>query len=214
VTAQPREERRVVVLVEGRSDAAVVRALLGRRPPTEVAGIEVVSMEGVTNVERHLARLETTDPTARVAGLCDRAEAAFVVRALQRRGHRVRGPADLPTHGFFVCDADLEDELIRAVGPEAVADALAELGDEGRFVTFRQQPEWRDRPLHDQLRRFAGSRSGRKEQLARALATRLDPTRLPTPLHGLVAHLLQDPPDPAGPPSAAGPTGPAGRQPA
>jgi hypothetical protein len=190
VTALPREERRVVVLVEGRSDVAVVRVLLDRRPPEELVGVEVVSMEGVTNIERHLSRLEATAPAADVTGLCDVAEAGFLVRALQRRGHAVSGPADLPRHGFFVCDVDLEDELIRAVGPQAVADALADLGDEGRFVTFRQQPEWRDRPLHDQLRRFAGSRSGRKELLAGALAARLDPTNLPTPLRGIVDRVV------------------------
>jgi hypothetical protein len=189
VTALPRDERRVVVLVEGRSDAAVVRALLDRRPADEASGVEVVSMEGVTNIERHLSRLEATAPDAAVAGLCDAAEAGFLVRALQRRGQAVADAADLPRHGFFVCDADLEDELIRAVGPDAAAGALAELGDEGRFVTFRQQPEWRDRPLHDQLRRFAGSRSGRKEQLARALAERLDGDSLPAPLHGLLDHV-------------------------
>ena len=186
MTAQPREERRVVVLVEGRSDVAVVRVLLDQRAPDEVAGVEVVSMEGVTNIERHLSRLEASAPGADVAGLCDVAEAGFLVRALQRRGHALAGPEDLPRHGFFVCEADLEDELIRAVGPQAVAAALADLGDEGRFATFRQQPEWRDRPLHDQLRRFAGSRSGRKEQLAGALARRLDPAHLPSPLEGLV----------------------------
>ena len=191
MTALPREVRRVVVLVEGRSDVAVVRALLDRRPPPDVAGVEVVSMEGVTNIERHLTRIEATTPGADVAGLCDLAEAGFLVRALQRRGHAVSGPADLPRHGFFVCDADLEDELIRAVGPRTVAQALTELGDEGRFLTFQQQPEWRDRPLHDQLRRFAGSRSGRKEQLASALARRLDDAVMPAPLTGLVEHVVR-----------------------
>jgi hypothetical protein len=191
VTAQPREGRRVVVLVEGRSDVAVVRTLLERRAADDVTGVEVVSMEGVTNIERHLSRLEATRPTTEVVGLCDVAEAGFLVRALQRRGKAVSGKTDLPRHGFFVCDADLEDELIRAVGPGAVAEALAELGDAARFLTFQQQPEWRGRSLHDQLRRFAGSRSGRKEQLAGALAARLDPAALPPPLHGLVERVLR-----------------------
>jgi hypothetical protein len=47
--------------------------------------------------------------------------------------------------GFFVCVADLEDELIRAAGPALVAEVFAAHGDLGAFRTIQRQPAWRGR---------------------------------------------------------------------
>jgi hypothetical protein len=176
----------VLVLVEGRSDAVVVEHLLAwhRLDP-----VTVEVMDGVTNVERTLTRLAAQAPGAEVCGLYDLAEERFVRRALGRRGVVATTPADLARAGFFACDADLEDELLRALGPQAVVQALAELGELPRFRTFQHQPEWRGRHLHEQLHRFAGSGSGRKERLAAALAQRLDPGCTPAPLARLMRYV-------------------------
>ena len=163
--------RHVVVLVEGASDAAVVELLADGIGP----GLEVVAMGGVTNVTHHVRRLAGRPPAPVVLGLCDAGERRFLERA------------DPPLAAVLVCDRDLEEELIRAVGPEQVLDVLAELSELDRFRTFQGQPEWRDRPLADQLRRFAGTRSGRKAVLARALAERLAPDQVPAPLAALVS---------------------------
>jgi hypothetical protein len=187
VTGTGQAPTRTVVLVEGRSDVGVVQDLLGRRAVQHE--VEVVSLEGVTNFDRTLVTLESEPHPPRVAGLCDAGEAGFLVRSLARRGRPVQSAADLPRHGFFVCDTDLEDELIRALGSDVVAEVVEEMGDGPRFAVFANQPEWRDRPVEDQLHRFAGTRSGRKEQLARALATRLDDTTTPPPLRGLLDHV-------------------------
>lgn len=182
--------RRTVVLVEGRSDVGVVQDLLTRRHRDASHVVEVVSLEGVTNFDRTLAALESGLHPPRIAGLCDAPEAGILVRSLARRGRSVQHPADLPRHGFFVCDTDLEDELIRALGSDVVTEVLEEIGDGPRFAVFTNQPEWRGRPVEDQLHRFAGSRSGRKEQLARALATRLDEATTPAPLRNLLDHVV------------------------
>lgn len=167
MTARP-----VVVLVEGRSDALVVEHLLGQH---SLAGrLDVVPMGGVTNIRHHVRRLAGGAARPVVLGLCDAGERRFLEAA------------DPPLDGVFVCDRDLEEELIRAVGPDRVLEVLDELDDLGRFRTFQGQPEWRGRPVTDQLRRFAGTRSGRKDLLARALARSLDPDRVPAPLADLV----------------------------
>ena len=62
---------------------------------------------------------------------------------------------------FEVCVADLEDELVRALGAERVEQLLEE-HDRSSLRTFRKQPQWRGRPLHDQLRRFLCSSDRRK----------------------------------------------------
>ena len=79
-----------------------------------------------------------------------RAEERFVLGALRQSGALLEAAVDLVDHGYFVCDNDLEDELIRAVGTAAVEDALDEMGHLVRFRTFQYQPEWRDRSPADQ----------------------------------------------------------------
>ncbi len=175
--------RRVVVLVEGESDAVVVRILLRRRG---IADVDVVSMGGVTNVRTHLRALAADGDEPLVLGLVDAPEERFALRALRSRGREVRTRGDLAREGFFVCDVDLEDELLRAVGPAGVERALDALGDLPRFRTFQKQPEWRDRSRHDQLHRFAGSGSGRKVRLAERLADSLTPETTPPVLRRLV----------------------------
>lgn len=165
----------VVVLVEGCSDVAALDAL---PLPAEVREqVELVAMGGITNVAAHVIRLRREQPDAVLVGVCDERERRFMERELPALAE------------IFVCERDLEDELIRAVGPEAVVGLLDELGELGRFHTFQDQPEWRGRPLHDQLRRFAGTRSGRKAVFAGRLAAELGPDALPEPLARLVDRL-------------------------
>jgi hypothetical protein len=88
--------------------------------------------------------------------------------------------------GFFVCHRDLEDELIRAAGADAVI-AIAESEGELRSLrTMQKQAEHRDRPVDAQLRRFIGTKGGRKTRYARLLVEALDLTRVPPPLDALL----------------------------
>jgi hypothetical protein len=91
--------------------------------------------------------------------------------------------------GFHVCVADLEDELIRALGSLAVEAVLAAHGDLGAFRTFQKQPAQRGRTDEERLRRFMGTRSGRKAQYAPLLVYALDLARVPRPLDGILAHI-------------------------
>ena len=122
-----------------------------------------------------------------MAGLCDGGEVRFFAGALRREGHDVDGRDELERLGFFVCDTDLEDELIRALGTDAVVDVVAREGELGLLHTFQQQPAQRERSLHDQLHRFCGTKSGRKVRLAAALAAELAPEAVPAPLLGVLA---------------------------
>lgn len=175
---------KAAVLVEGPSDAAVLE-VLARRLGLDSPEVAVVSMHGVTNTARYL-REHATRPGTTVAGLCDRGEVRFVAGALRRLGHPVEAVDDLAAHGFFVCADDLEDELIRALGTDAVVDVIEREGELGRLRTFQNQPFQRGRSLHDQLHRFAGTRSGRKVRLAAALAEQLPLDAVPAPLLGVL----------------------------
>lgn len=167
---------RVVVLVEGESDAVVVRGLTQRHG----LDVTVVAMGGITNVRQHVAQIRVDRPEAVLVGVCDERERRFMEKV------------EPPLAGIFVCDRDLEDELIRAVGPETVIGLLDGLGDLGRFRTFQDQPEWRGQPLHEQLRRFAGTRSGRKAAFAGRLAAELGDDSMPVPLARLLERLRSE----------------------
>ena len=91
--------------------------------------------------------------------------------------------------GFYVCVEDLEDELIRAIGPAQVETLIASQGDLGSFRSLQRQPEWRGRAAPAQLRRFLASGSRRKLRYARLLAGAVDSDRLPHPLDGVLAQL-------------------------
>jgi hypothetical protein len=53
---------------------------------------------------------------------------------------------------FYVCVADLEDELIRSLGAARVEQVIDAHGDLGPFRTFHKQPAQRRRTTQEQLR--------------------------------------------------------------
>ena len=68
-------------------------------------------------------------------------------------------------------------------------EVLAAEGDIRPFRTMQKQPEWRGRPVEDQLRRFLGSGARRKVRYAHFLVEALDLERVPPrPLSDLVEH--------------------------
>ena len=73
--------------------------------------------------------------------------------------------------GFYVCDPDLEAELIRALGPDAVEAVLEAQKELGSFRTFQRQPAQRERPVEKQLQRFMGH-AKRAEEPVRASTRR------------------------------------------
>jgi hypothetical protein len=97
--------------------------------------------------------------------------------------------ADLEAHGFYVCFEDLEDELVRALGTAAVLAVVEAQGELGSFRTLQKQPAQRDWPLERQLRRFIGTKAGRKSRYARLLVEALEPDRVPRPLRAVLAHV-------------------------
>ena len=184
------EERpRAVVLVEGMSDQAALAALADRRGrDLEAEGVVVVPIGGAQAVGLFLRVYGPAGLDVRLAGLCDAGEERDFQRALERAGF----PAGLTRTqmealGFYVCVADLEDELIRALGTTAVQQLVDSEGELGSFETFQKQPAQRGRPLEAQLRRFIGTRSGRKIRYGRLLVEALDPADVPRPLDLVLA---------------------------
>ena len=180
-----------VILVEGVSDQAAVEALATQRGrDLGREGVFVVPMGGATNIGPFLDLFGPQGLDVALAGLCDEGEEDVFRRALDRAGLRP-GPAraDLERLGFYVCVADLEDEMIRSLGAAAVERLVAAQGELASFRTFCRQPAQRQRTREQQLRRFMGTRSGRKAHYGRVLAGALDLTRVPRPLDRVLAQV-------------------------
>jgi hypothetical protein len=180
-----------VVLVEGLSDQAALVALAERRDRDLGAeGVAVVPIGGAGNAGTYLRRLGPRGDDIRLAGLCDAGEEDGFRRALERAGLGAGlTRAGMESLGFYVCVEDLEDELIRALGADAVERVVEEMGELRSFRTLQRQPAQRERTVEEQLRRFLGTRSGRKIQYGRALVEALDLARVPRPLDGVLAHV-------------------------
>ena len=182
---------RAVVLVEGASDKLAVETLAERRCRNlKAEGISVVPIGGAQAIGRFISQFGPQGLDLKLAGLCDAAEERNFQHGLERAGlGSDLTRADLERLGFYVCVADLEDELIRALGAASVEQVVEAQGDLGRFRTLQKQPEWRGRTTEEQLRRFMGSGGRRKIRYARFLVEALDLAAIPRPLAGVLAHI-------------------------
>jgi hypothetical protein len=187
----PGVDLRAVVLVEGTSDKLAVETLAERRRRNlEAEGISIVPIGGAQAIGRFITQFGPQGLDLRLAGLCDAAEERNFRRGLERAGlGSDLTRADLERLGFYVCVADLEDELIRALGAASVEQVVDAQGDLGSFRTLQKQPEWRGRTTEEQLRRFMGSGGRRKIRYAQLLVDALDLTQVPRPLDRVLAHV-------------------------
>jgi len=182
---------RSVVLVEGISDQRALEALAERRGrDLDAEGTAIVPMGGAQAIGSFLERFGPLGLDVRLAGLCDAAEEGEFRRGLERAGFGSNlTRAEMESFGFYVCDADLEEELIRALGAafvERIVDAQGELQS---FRTLQKQPAWKGRATEEQLRRFMGSGGRRKIRYASLLVDALDLDRVPRPLDRVLAHV-------------------------
>jgi hypothetical protein len=182
------EHVRAVVLVEGVSDKVALETLAVRRGRDLAAeGVSVVAIGGAQAIGRFLDLYGPHGSNVGVAGFCDVGEEGAFRRALERAGFG--GDIDraaMERLGFFVCDRDLEDELIRSLGVEAVEEILAAHGKLGSFRTYQKQPAHRARATEEQLRGFL---TNWKVRLAAPLVEALDVGRVPRPLDGVLAYV-------------------------
>src|SRR5439155_23946480 len=112
---------------------------LGRNLHAEA--ISVVAMGGAQSIGRFLDLFGPQGLDVGLAGLCDAAEERDFQRALELAGlGSDLTRADLEPLGFYVCAADLEDELIRSLGPAAVQRIVEAQGELGSFRTLQKQP--------------------------------------------------------------------------
>jgi hypothetical protein len=156
-----------VVLVEGVTDRIALEAV-ARQLTLDLDGVEIVPIGGAQAIRRAAAQHEGE----RVVGLCDAGEERFFRRVLG--------------DSTYVCDKDLEDELIRALGVDRVQELVAVQGELETFRSFQQQLYWRKRPVEHQLRRWLQN-GGRHHRYPPLLVEAMEPEQIPRPLAGVLA---------------------------
>lgn len=182
---------RAAILVEGWSDQAAVETLAQRRDiDLRAEGIVVVPVGGVTNLGHFVEALGARGLGLALAGLYDAGEERHVLRSLERCGlGSGLTRASAQALGFFVCDADLEDELIRALGTAAALRVIETEGELGSFRRFQAQLFQQTQDHHAQLRRFMGTRAGRKVRYGALLVAALALDQVPRSLDQVLSHV-------------------------
>lgn len=180
---------RTVVLVEGNSDRVALLAVAERCGRDLAAeGIEVVTMGGITNTRTMASRYGPHGLGLPLAGLYDAADEDKLRHGLVTAGlSAALEPDGLPGLGFYKCSADLEDELIRALGVKAVEDVIEAAGEARSLRLLAGMPAQRDWTREAVLRRFLGVRSGRKARYAALLVEALEHGQVPDPLAAVLA---------------------------
>src|SRR5204862_3841011 len=130
--------------VEAMRDLVALETLAERRGLARGAqGISIVHLGCAPNTGRFLDLFGPRGRGVRLAGLCDAAEEGHFRRALVRAG--VGSPlsrADMEALGFYVCGADLEEDLIRGLGVAAVERVIQAQGELRSLRIFQQMPAW------------------------------------------------------------------------
>ena len=161
-----------VVIVEGESDRVALETLARRRGRDLAAeGVEIVAIGGAHAIRRFL---QSHRHDGELVGLVDARQADVFTR----RGVEV-----------YVCDADLEDELIRALGVEGMERVIEGQGELRSLRSLQKQPAQRGRSTFQHLRRFITTKSGRKAQYARAMVEALDLDAVPRPLDQVLSRV-------------------------
>ena len=182
---------RAAVLVEGNSDRVALQTLAERSGRDLAAeGVEVVAMGGITNTRTFASRYGPRGLGAQLAGLYDAPEAWHLRRGLAAAGLTIALEPDGPERlGFYSCSTDLEDELIRALGAEAVEAVIEQAGETNSLRLLAGMPAQRGWTREAVLRRFFTSQSGRKARYAALLVDALEPDWVPEPLASVLARV-------------------------
>lgn len=145
-------------------------------------------MGGITNTRTMASRYGPHGLGLPLAGLYDAADEAKLRHGLVSAGlSAALEPDELPGLGFYKCLEDLEDELIRALGVKVVEDVIEAAGEAHSLRLLAGMPAQRDWTREAVLRRFLGSRSGRKARYAALLVEALEPGQVPEPLAAVLA---------------------------
>jgi energy-coupling factor transporter ATP-binding protein EcfA2 len=181
---------RKTIFVEGTSDRLVLLALARKQGRNlDAEAVSIVVLHGSGQLKTHLKILGPAGLDVNLGGLCDAhdeeawrnaLEDADIGSDLDRQGAE--------EIGFFVCDPDLEGQLIAAVGEDVVEELIDAEGETAAWEAFQAQPDSQGEGKADLLRAFIHKRK-RVMRYSPLIVNRLDETDVPAPIRGVLEHV-------------------------
>lgn len=178
---------RTVMFVEGPSDFLALRvAARTMHVDLDARGVAVVSLQGAGLLGTYLRLLGPEGLDLDITGLCDADAETDWQATLSAAGIPVTDRAAMNAAGFFVCEADLEQELVGALGEPTVEAVIVQEGQAARLTRFVDTPERRLLSRAEQLAAFARNN---KTRWAPRLAEELSAATVPAPLQDLLGRV-------------------------
>jgi putative ATP-dependent endonuclease of the OLD family len=180
-----------IMFVEGPSDRLAMLALAKKKNlALDSLGVSIVTLDGAGILTWFVKLFGPSGFQLPLCGLCDSDHLSEWSKVLETSGVGTNlSQAKMETIGFFVCDRDLEDELIKTLGLAAVIQTIDQNGDTNAWKIFCQQPKNKNLTQADQLRAFL-RKTQRKVLYAPLLVSKLS-TTIPRPLEELLTFAIQ-----------------------
>ncbi len=176
-----------VILLEGHSDLLAIRVLARALDvDLDARGISLLSLDGAGSVVHYLSLFGPAGLGLTLRGLCDADHEETWRTRLQDAGIEVTDRAAMNAVGFQVADADLEEELIGALGTQRVSELIEKENADQAFANFTQQGAIARLSLAEQQHDFLHKQSVR---WAPVLAADLSVEDIPQPIRDLLEGL-------------------------
>lgn len=181
---------RRILFVEGLADRIVIEAASqALELSLDRSGVSVFALDGSDKFSHVLKIVGPAGFQLPICGLCDEDRENSWAGNLNLR------PRDLASAGFFVARSDLEHEYVRALGTEAVVQALVDtnVAREEGIVQSTGATDI-DRVTAEQLGTFLSSVDSRKVPAARAISPLLTPAAIASSpsLSGLLTYVQSE----------------------
>jgi predicted ATPase len=178
-----------IMFVEGPSDHLAILALAKKKNLSlDSLGVSIVTLNGAGILTWYLKLFGPSGFGLSLCGLCDSDHLSEWSKVLEGAGLGTNlSQATMEAIGFFVCVRDLEDELIKALGLAKVIQIIDQIGDNGAWNIFCQQPKNKGLSQAEQLHAFL---TKRKVLYAPLLVSKLS-TTIPRPLEEVLTFAIQ-----------------------
>jgi predicted ATP-dependent endonuclease of OLD family len=178
---------KALIVVEGFSDLLALRTLTKLRgKDLDASGVSLLSLDGSGTFKHYLQLFGPEGLGVELRGLCDQDAERDWIEKLSAAGIGVADRASLEENGFFVCDPDLEAEMLSALEPTEITRVINEDGAEATFSSFASHPANSGLTEHEiQVAFFKNE----KVRWAPLFAAAMSPTALPQPIERLLSLL-------------------------
>jgi hypothetical protein len=178
-----------VILVEGFSDFLATRVLAATLGvELDAAGVSLISLDGADVLVHYLRLFGPGGLDLDLRGLCDADHEGEWQTRLTQAGIAVTDRETMNAAGFYVCDPDLEAELLGGLDSNRVAAVIAADGGQGLFDSYANQPAHQGRSTEELQLGFV-QKPKAKIRWAPLIAAEMGPEEVPAPLRSLLEDL-------------------------